>query len=713
MSTVSRVSAALLTGLLAIGFSGHAAAIQVKGEPVKASTKAAAPLAWRADAFPTAGVAKIGFKELAPERIAKLQRANDDDSKIKAVQIGIGRNLSSDGVQTTMPALRWQVLASGAKVARIEVTSPDAFGLRVGVKAKGLMPGAEVRFAGSDNARQVIAMATADQVNNLVDDKSVYWTPGTDGQTQIIEIYLPKGVLAAPVRLQVISVSHLMINSKEDMTSTKLSGSCNVNVACSTATLGQNFINAKNAVAHIRFVAPDPNNPGSNGTFICTGTLLNDTVAATQIPYFFTANHCIENQTLANTINFYFNYETATCGNINTTATFPAPVSGGATLLYTDADTSTTATANGTDTTLLRMNSAPPANAFFAGWDSAALATGTNVTAIHHPDGDPKKVSQGQKKTQSAKLHTAGWTSGTTEGGSSGSGLFTIGAGGEYFLRGGLYRGGAACSNSGNINNANNNDDYSRLDVAFPSVQQFLAPASTNGPTVDHSGPWYNVNESGWGLTWNEYPNNGFLGLMFIYDTSGRADWYELAGTWTGNDVHSGNVLRDSGPAFGNSFNSAQVSKTVVGTYTLTFTSATTATYTFTINGVTRTGVVLTKLANGAIARTSPYYNLNESGWGLTWFEYPNNGYLGLMFIYDTNGRADWYELGGTLSSANVHSGNLLRVSGPAFGTTFNSAQVSKATVGTYTLTFTSATTATYSFTIGGVTRTGIVFNKL
>jgi lysyl endopeptidase len=706
MSTVSRISATLLTGLLAMVFLGQAAALQVKGEPVKASTKTAAPLAWQANAFPDSGVAKIGFKELAPERIAKLQRANDDDSKIKAVQIGIGRNLSSDGVQNIMPALKWQVLTSGAKVARIEVTSPDAFGLRVGVKANGLMPGAEVRFAGSDNASKVIAMATADQVNNLVDNNSIYWTPGTDGQTQIIEIYLPKGVLAAPVRFQVISVSHLMINSKEDMTSTKLSGSCNINVACSTGSLGQNFINAKNAVAHIRFVK-------GVDTFICTGTLLNDTVAATQIPYFFTANHCIGDQAVANTTNFFFNYETTTCGNINTTAVFPAPVTGGAALLYTDEDTSATGTANGTDTTFLRMNSAPPANAFFAGWDSSALANGVSVTAIHHPDGDPKKVSQGQKKTQSAKLHTAGWTSGTTEGGSSGSGLFTIGAGGEYFLRGGLYRGGASCANSGNVNNVNNNDDYSRLDVAFPSLQQYLAPANTNGPTVDHSGPWYNVNEGGWGLTWNEYPNNGFLGLMFIYDANGRADWYELAGTWTGSDVHSGNVLRDSGPAFGNSFNSAQVSKTVVGTYTLTFTSATTATYTFTINGITRTGVVLTKLANGAIARTSPYYNLNEGGWGVTWFEYPNNGYLGLMFIYDANGRADWYELGGALTSANVHSGNLLRVTGPAFGTTFNAAQVSKATVGSYTLTFTSATTATFSFTVGNVTRTGVVFNKL
>jgi lysyl endopeptidase len=586
----SRVGAVLVAGVLAISFAGHASAIKVKGEPVVTNNKAVAPLAWQSNNFPNTGVAKIGLKELAPDRIAKLQRANDDQTKIKATQIGISRNFLSEALQSEMPALKWQVLKSGAKVARIEITSPDAFGLRVGVRTAGLPAGSELRFAGSDNLNQVIAMVPGAETKKLVDDKNIYWTPGTDGQTQVIEIYLPKGALAAPVHFDVISVSHLLINSKEDMTSTKLSGTCNINVACSTGTLGQNFINAKNAVAHIRFTT-------TAGTFICTGTLLADTVAATQIPYFYTANHCISDQTIANTLNFYYGYETTTCGTINTTAVLPTPVTGGATLLYTDPDTSATATANGTDTTLVRMNSAPPAGAFFAGWDSTAIANGVNVTAIHHPDGDPKKVSQGQKKTQSAKLHTVGWISGTTEGGSSGSGLFTIGTDGSYYLRGGLYRGSAACSNSGTVSNTSNNDDYSRLDVSFPNLQAFLAPAAgTNGPTAVHTGPWYNASESGWGLTWFEYPSNNILGLMFIYDGTGRADWYEFGGTWTGTDVHSGNVLRATGPAFSSSFNPAAVSKAVVGTYTLTFTSATTATYTFTINGVTRTNVALTKL---------------------------------------------------------------------------------------------------------------------
>jgi len=574
----SRLSVFLATGLLALAFSHQASATRVKGEPSRASSKAVAVLNWKSANFPAAGVTKTTMTNLPAERIAQLVRNNADDSKIKPTQIGIARDVAREASQQA-GEMQWQLLANGTKVARLEVTSPDALGLRLGVRVSGLAAGSEVRFSGSESAGAVTAIATDAQIKRLVDARNLYWTPMTDGQTQYIEISLPKGALAVPVRFDVVTVSHLLTNSKENFIVKAGSQSCEVNVICSTAALGANFVNAKNAVARITFVE-------SGSTFLCTGTLLADTVAATQLPYFYTANHCIGSQTVASTINTYWGYEATTCNG--TTGTFTQQT-GGAVYLYSDPDTSATNTANGTDTSFVRLNDTPPAGAFFAGWDSAALGN-VAVTAIHHPAGDIKKVSQGTKKSQSTKLQTMWWASGSTEGGSSGSGLFTIGADGSYYLRGGLYRGSASCTNSGS-NTSANSDDYSRLDVSYPNIQQYLAPAVVAGPTVAHTGPWYNPAESGWGLTWYEYPNNGFFGLMFIYDNTGRADWYEFDGTWTASDVHSGNVLRVSGPAFGTSFNPASVSKAVVGTYTLTFTGTATATYSFTINGVTRTNV--------------------------------------------------------------------------------------------------------------------------
>jgi len=75
-------------------------------------------------------------------------------------------------------------------------------------------------------------------------------------------------------------------------------------------------------------------------------------------------------------------------------------------------------------------------------------------------------------------MRAVGWLSGTTEGGSSGSGLFVRGGDGRYRLHGGLYGGYAACSNSGNLAATQNRDWYSRLDLVFPRIEQYLAPVA-------------------------------------------------------------------------------------------------------------------------------------------------------------------------------------------------------------------------------------------
>ncbi len=586
----SRLATLLVAGLLAFAFSHQAAAVRVKGEPARASTKAA-PLVWRSHSFPASGVTDLRLKELAPERIAKLFRNNADGSILKPMQIGVGRDVALEKLQP-MASLKWQLQSDGSKISRLSITSPDAFGLRVGIRTSGLGVGSELRFSGSDAPDQVIAMATGEETKRLIDAKNVYWTPATDGETQNIEIYLPKGALATPVRVNVEGLSHLLTNAKENFVITKGAAqqTCMFNVICRTTELGANFTNAENSVARITFTEPDSSNPSQTLTYLCTGGLLADTVAATQIPYFYTADHCIGNQTLANTMNFYWNYETTTCGTSSTTATLPSPQIGGATYLYSENGNT------GTDISLVRLNSAPPSGTFFAGWDSSALANGTTIYGIHHPEGFPKKVSQGIKENQDAGQHQVGWSSGSTLGGSSGSGLFTIGGDGGWYLRGGLYGGNASCANSGNPATTGNDDFYSRLDVSFPQIQQYLAPAAVNGPSVNHTGAWYKASESGWGINWFEYPSNGYLGLVFIYDTNGHADWYELGGDWTGTDVRSGPVGRVTGPPFSTTFNPASVSKAAVGTYTLTFTSATTATFTYTIEGVTRTNIPMSKL---------------------------------------------------------------------------------------------------------------------
>ena len=212
----SRFPALFAAGLLALAFSHQAAAVRAKGEPTKATAKSSAVLQWRSNNFPATGVAKLGLNELAPERIAKMHGRNANGKQAKALQIGIGRDVARE-TSKPMSKLKWQVLSNGAKVSRVEIHSPDAFGLRVCIRTVGLVAGSELRFSGSDAPNQVIAAVTGDETRRLVDAKNNLLDSRQQmAILQIIEIYLPKGALAANVRLDITNVSHLLTHAKEN-----------------------------------------------------------------------------------------------------------------------------------------------------------------------------------------------------------------------------------------------------------------------------------------------------------------------------------------------------------------------------------------------------------------------------------------------------------------------------------------------------------------
>ena len=114
-----------------------------------------------------------------------------------------------------------------------------------------------------------------------------------------MEIFVPAGQ-ERDLSFTIPRVSHQYrsIGSAE-----KASGSCNIDVACYSASWGT----TAQATARITFIS-------GGGSFLCTGTLMNDTDTQTFIPYFMTAEHCITTQAEASTINWYWNYQRTTCG---------------------------------------------------------------------------------------------------------------------------------------------------------------------------------------------------------------------------------------------------------------------------------------------------------------------------------------------------------------------------------------------------------------
>jgi hypothetical protein len=198
--------------------------------------------------------------------------------------------------------------------------------------------------------------------------------------------------------------------------------------------------------------------------------LLNDFDDATIVGYFLTANHCLSDsdttlvtQADANTIEYYWLYQTPTCnGTPPNPANVPRTV-GGADLI------SVQTRSTGNDHAFLRIRRDLPGNLFLLGWDTAAFSNSDDVTGIHHPDGSHKRISFGDVSSSTTNYWRVIWTSGVTEPGSSGSPILDS----AHRVRGQLYGGASSCSNPSGV------DSYGRYDVTYPNIRRWMEIGGT------------------------------------------------------------------------------------------------------------------------------------------------------------------------------------------------------------------------------------------
>jgi len=397
----------------------------------------------------------------------------------------------------------------------------------------------------------------------------MYWTPVTEGDTQVVELWLPDGSATTP-RVEIASVSHLL-GAPSTLFKSTGNGSaqaCEENVAC-VASNNPALARAASAVAKLLYT--------DNGvSYLCTGTLVSDADGASQVPYLLTAAHCVGSQAAAASLNTFWFFESASC-NGKDAATYKQ-LSGGATLLFAD---------DATDVALVRLQDAAPAGAWFAGWDAGLLASGTPIVSLHHPGGDVKKVSLGRALdaigTAPMSFTGVAWSTGTTEGGSSGSGLFTF-DGHEYVLRGALRGGSASCASSGRIDDPSNRDYYSRLDLAATPLAKWLT--GPTGPLDDYAGLWFDPEEPGWGLSIVQDTAGHVFATWYAYDAESRPTWLVMpAGAWTGATTFEGALYRTRGSAFDAPYDASAFGVDTVGTLRVQFAQDGSATASFEVDG--------------------------------------------------------------------------------------------------------------------------------
>ncbi len=102
--------------------------------------------------------------------------------------------------------------------------------------------------------------------------------------------------------------------------------------------------------------------------------------------------------------------------------------------------------------------------------------------------------------------------------------------------------------------------------------------------------------EAGWGINFT-HQGDSIFATWFTYDTDGSPMWLSVTAVKTAAGVYSGQLIRTAGPAFSAiPFNPVLVTRTVVGTATLTFPNGNAATFAYTVNGVAQSKQVTRQL---------------------------------------------------------------------------------------------------------------------
>lgn len=362
----------------------------------------------------------------------------------------------------------WTSLENGRKVWRLHIKSAGAKSLNVIFSKYQLPVGAQL-FVFDKNRDQIRGSFT--HINNK--KSGVLPVMPVPGDHLIIEYQAPLSG-DSYFELEVGAVNHdyvgILENKAGGVGMFGASGYCEIDVNCNEST--EKY---KRGIVKIL----------TGGVEFSTGALVNNT-AQDGTPYVLTAGHSYNAFGFdASTSLFIFNYEVPLCSTKPIEGTREHSIAGG-----TMRAMSPKGNNEDIDFSLVEMSVVPPVyyRPYYFGWD-LSLNLESNVSCIHHPMGDVKKVSHFNGALVYSWLKISGdkdyypnghylvdrWSLGTTEGGSSGAPLITA----DGYVLGGLSAGLATCPNP-------IKDYYYRFDKAWnvysessKHLKSWLDPAQT------------------------------------------------------------------------------------------------------------------------------------------------------------------------------------------------------------------------------------------
>ncbi len=362
----------------------------------------------------------------------------------------------------------WEQLPDG-KLWRLRVVSTNATDLNFGFTRFWLPEGATLYVFSEANNSYQGPYTAADNGNS-----GQLWTAIVPGDAAVLELFVPAKAQAEPqLLLSQVSTGYRNFGTKWKGPFAKAEGTCNNDVVCPA---GAPWTNEIRSVAVYTL----------SGSWTCSGTLIKD-VPGDFRPFFLTANHCTISSANAATVVVYWNYQSTNCGTHGPGSL--AQNQTGATFRAAKADV---------DFCLIELTRIPDASfhVFYSGWDRSGTAP-VGCVGIHHPDCNVKAISFSATTltTVNSCIGSGGvnshwhvaWSSGVTEPGSSGSGIWNPA---NHGLVGTLSGGASECGG------LDLTDCYGKFAISWASgttsadrLQNWLDPQNTGVTVLAGSNP--------------------------------------------------------------------------------------------------------------------------------------------------------------------------------------------------------------------------------
>lgn len=359
----------------------------------------------------------------------------------------------------------YESLADGMALWRVGIASESAVNMNVILEDVVLLPEERIKiYAPSrpDEAQIVTIMNLA--TNGIVQSQIV------KGDSIIVEHW---GIVDSEPQLKITRVNCGFMNIDREQGEERAnkvgnigdSSSCEVDATCN-----EEYKDVKQSVCRLII----------DGASFGTGVLINNT-SNDGTPYVATAAHVLLNSKIKTCIAD-FNFERPLCKEYISNSDGERIEDEAELVVYSEIH----------DVAILKLGKKPSEDImpYWAGWDLSKSHDGI-VHCIHHPMGDVRKASQG-KGARTATYDSdrtnnnlsfaknnhwlvGEWTEGTTEGGSSGSGLFNK----DMYLIGFLTGGTATCHRP-------YNDYFWRLENSWEiegattTIKSVLDPKGTN-----------------------------------------------------------------------------------------------------------------------------------------------------------------------------------------------------------------------------------------